>query len=125
MPWPVGLPASHFIFGLGTAMRVPFGAISIRLKLAGPPSGALPSSNPGLTPIFGPADWGWCAYFYSAADGCAPGADGSALQPPSAMAVATTSAANGAVYRLNRWNGVITWCVPRAVPPSNLDCDAK
>jgi hypothetical protein len=39
--------------------------------------------------------------------------------------VATTSAANGAVYRLNRWNGAITWCVPRAVPPSNLDCEAK
>jgi hypothetical protein len=28
--------------------------------------------------IFGPADWGWCAYFYSAADGCAPGADAAA-----------------------------------------------
>jgi hypothetical protein len=25
--------------------------------------------------ILGPADWGWCAYFYSAADGCSPGAD--------------------------------------------------
>lgn len=25
--------------------------------------------------IFGPAVWGWCAYFYSAADGCGPGAD--------------------------------------------------
>jgi len=25
--------------------------------------------------IFGPADWGWCAYFFSAADDCAPGAD--------------------------------------------------
>jgi hypothetical protein len=23
----------------------------------------------------GPVDWGWCAYFYSAADGCSPGAD--------------------------------------------------
>jgi hypothetical protein len=38
--------------------------------------------------------------------------------------VATTSAANGAVYRLNRWNGALTWCVPRR-PPSNLDCEAK
>ena len=25
----------------------------------------------------GPVVWGWCAYFYSAADGCAPGAVGS------------------------------------------------
>jgi hypothetical protein len=25
--------------------------------------------------IFGPALWGWCAYFYSAADGCGPGPD--------------------------------------------------
>lgn len=25
--------------------------------------------------IFGPVVWGWCAYFYSAADGCSPGAD--------------------------------------------------
>ena len=25
--------------------------------------------------VFGPADWGWCAYFYSALDGCMPGAD--------------------------------------------------
>ncbi len=25
--------------------------------------------------IFGPAEWGWCAYFFSAADDCAPGAD--------------------------------------------------
>ncbi len=25
--------------------------------------------------IFGPADWGWCAYFFSAADDCGPGAD--------------------------------------------------
>ncbi|HXO21672.1 MAG TPA: glycoside hydrolase family 44 protein [Thermoanaerobaculia bacterium] len=28
--------------------------------------------------IFGPSDWGWCAYFYSAADGCAPGPDAQA-----------------------------------------------
>jgi hypothetical protein len=39
--------------------------------------------------------------------------------------VATTSAENGAVYRLNRWSGTITWCVPRNVPPSNLDCETK
>ncbi len=25
--------------------------------------------------VLGPADWGWCAYFFSAADGCSPGAD--------------------------------------------------
>ena len=25
--------------------------------------------------ILGPADWGWCAYFFSGADGCSPGAD--------------------------------------------------
>ncbi|SDC48514.1 Glycoside hydrolase family 44 [Paenibacillus sp. UNCCL117] len=25
--------------------------------------------------IFGPVVWGWCAYFYSASDGCAPGPD--------------------------------------------------
>jgi Glycoside hydrolase family 44 len=25
--------------------------------------------------VLGPADWGWCAYFYSAADGCSPGSD--------------------------------------------------
>jgi len=25
--------------------------------------------------IFGPVVWGWCAYLYSAADGCSPGAD--------------------------------------------------
>jgi hypothetical protein len=25
--------------------------------------------------IFGPVVWGWCAYFYSAADGCSAGAD--------------------------------------------------
>jgi hypothetical protein len=25
--------------------------------------------------VLGPADWGWCAYFYSGADGCSPGPD--------------------------------------------------
>jgi hypothetical protein len=25
--------------------------------------------------VFGPADWGWCAYFFSALDGCSPGPD--------------------------------------------------
>ena len=28
--------------------------------------------------ILGPSDWGWCAYFYSAADGCSAGADAQA-----------------------------------------------
>jgi len=28
-----------------------------------------------LARTLGPALWGWCAYFYSAADGCGPGAD--------------------------------------------------
>ncbi|HVT60281.1 MAG TPA: glycoside hydrolase family 44 protein [Thermoanaerobaculia bacterium] len=28
--------------------------------------------------VFGPADWGWCAYFFSAADGCQAGADAQA-----------------------------------------------
>jgi len=35
---------------------------------------AMKAQNPGAQ-IFGPADWGWCAYFFSAADDCAPGAD--------------------------------------------------
>jgi Glycoside hydrolase family 44 len=30
--------------------------------------------------IFGPADWGWCAYFFSAADDCGPGVDRTAHQ---------------------------------------------
>jgi hypothetical protein len=32
---------------------------------------------------------------------------------------------DGAVYRLNRWTGAITWCMPRTVPPANLDCEVK
>jgi hypothetical protein len=32
---------------------------------------------------------------------------------------------DGAVYRLNRWTGAITWCMPRTLPPSNLDCEVK
>lgn len=28
--------------------------------------------------IFGPAEWGWCGYFYSAADGCSAGPDAAA-----------------------------------------------
>lgn len=28
--------------------------------------------------VLGPADWGWCAYFFSAADGCQPGPDAQA-----------------------------------------------
>jgi hypothetical protein len=39
--------------------------------------------------------------------------------------VATTGAESGAVYRLDRWSGEITWCVPRADPPSNLNCEPK
>ncbi len=35
---------------------------------------AMKAQDPGAT-LFGPALWGWCAYFHSAADGCAPGAD--------------------------------------------------
>lgn len=35
---------------------------------------AMKAEDPGAT-LFGPALWGWCAYFFSAADGCAPGAD--------------------------------------------------
>ena len=35
---------------------------------------AMKARDPGAK-LFGPALWGWCAYFFSAADGCAPGAD--------------------------------------------------
>jgi len=35
---------------------------------------AVKSADPGAETL-GPAVWGWCAYFYSALDGCAPGAD--------------------------------------------------
>jgi hypothetical protein len=35
---------------------------------------AIKAQNPAAL-VFGPADWGWCAYFFSAADDCAPGAD--------------------------------------------------
>lgn len=31
--------------------------------------------------LLGPVVWGWCAYFYSAADGCTPGADYAANGP--------------------------------------------
>ncbi len=34
----------------------------------------LKAGDPGAK-IFGPVVWGWCAYFYSAADGCGPGED--------------------------------------------------
>lgn len=34
----------------------------------------LKAGDPGAK-IFGPVVWGWCAYFYSASDGCEPGAD--------------------------------------------------
>jgi hypothetical protein len=35
---------------------------------------AVHSADP-TAEILGPASWGWCEYFYSAADGCSPGAD--------------------------------------------------
>src|SRR5579859_3619670 len=35
---------------------------------------ALKAADSGAK-TFGPALWGWCAYFYSAADGCSPGGD--------------------------------------------------
>ena len=35
---------------------------------------AMKAQDPGAK-LFGPTLWGWCAYFYSAADGCGPGAD--------------------------------------------------
>lgn len=35
---------------------------------------ALKAQDPGVRTL-GPVVWGWCAYFHSAVDGCAPGAD--------------------------------------------------
>jgi hypothetical protein len=35
---------------------------------------AVKASDPSAATL-GPSDWGWCAYFYSAADPCGPGAD--------------------------------------------------
>jgi hypothetical protein len=35
---------------------------------------AVKQADPGAQTL-GPVLWGWCAYFYSAADGCAPGSD--------------------------------------------------
>ncbi|MEZ4648591.1 MAG: glycoside hydrolase family 44 protein [Candidatus Eisenbacteria bacterium] len=35
---------------------------------------AIKASDPGAE-VFGPAVWGWCAYFFSAEDGCGPGGD--------------------------------------------------
>ena len=37
--------------------------------------------------VFGPADWGWCAYFFSALDGCGPG--------PTAPLTATSTSSTG------------------------------
>ena len=37
-------------------------------------AGAIKAQDPNAK-ILGPADWGWCAYFFSGADGCSPGAD--------------------------------------------------
>lgn len=35
---------------------------------------AIKAADPGAK-VLGPVVWGWCAYFYSAIDGCAPGSD--------------------------------------------------
>ncbi|RTE11735.1 glycoside hydrolase family 44 protein [Paenibacillus whitsoniae] len=35
---------------------------------------AIKSADPQAN-VFGPVPWGWCEYFYSAADGCSPGPD--------------------------------------------------
>jgi len=35
---------------------------------------AMKAKDPNVQ-ILGPSDWGWCAYFFSAADGCSAGAD--------------------------------------------------
>jgi len=35
---------------------------------------AIKAADPDAN-IYGPVVWGWCAYFYSAADGCSPGED--------------------------------------------------
>jgi hypothetical protein len=35
---------------------------------------AMKAKDPNIQ-ILGPSDWGWCAYFFSAADGCSAGAD--------------------------------------------------
>ena len=37
-------------------------------------AGAIKAQDPNAK-VLGPADWGWCAYFFSGADGCSPGAD--------------------------------------------------
>lgn len=41
---------------------------------------AMKARDPAIE-TFGPVVWGWCAYFYSAADGCSPGADYAAHGP--------------------------------------------
>ncbi|HVT15107.1 MAG TPA: glycoside hydrolase family 44 protein [Thermoanaerobaculia bacterium] len=38
---------------------------------------AIKSKDPDAQ-VLGPCDWGWCAYFFSAADGCQPGPDAQA-----------------------------------------------
>jgi Glycoside hydrolase family 44 len=38
---------------------------------------AIKAQDPGAQ-VFGPAEWGWCGYFFSAADGCSAGADAAA-----------------------------------------------
>jgi hypothetical protein len=41
---------------------------------------AIKATDPGAL-TFGPVAWGWCEYFYSAGDGCGPGADYAAHGP--------------------------------------------
>lgn len=41
---------------------------------------AIKARDPDME-TFGPAVWGWCAYFYSAKDGCTPGSDHAAHGP--------------------------------------------
>lgn len=38
---------------------------------------AIKAQDPGAQ-VFGPSEWGWCGYFFSAADGCSAGADAAA-----------------------------------------------
>lgn len=41
---------------------------------------AMKARDPAIK-TFGPVVWGWCAYFFSARDGCSPGADYAAFGP--------------------------------------------
>ena len=44
------------------------------LSLGQTHAAAVKAADPGAQ-ILGPVVWGWCAYFYSAVDGCSPGSD--------------------------------------------------